>query len=241
MPDKGVLEIETLTVSLDDEYCKSHVDAKPGQYVLLKVSDTGHGIGEDTLNHIFEPFYTTKGFGRGTGLGLATVYGIVKQHGGHIECRSELGKGTSFLIHFPRSIHEDPDLHDQKRPIQGFGKETVLLVEDEIQVRQVAERFLSSGGYRVIVAVNGREALDLYSLHRDEIAVVILDWIMPEMGGQECLNKLKNLDRDVRVIIASGFSIDASELRAFQNNIKGSISKPYRLVDLLTEVRKALD
>ncbi|MFH0958725.1 MAG: ATP-binding protein, partial [Pseudomonadota bacterium] len=108
MPDKGALEIKTMTAILDEEYCLRHGEAKPGQYVILEVSDTGHGMSEDTLNHIFEPFYTTKGFGRGTGLGLATVYGIAKQHGGHIECVSELGKGTIFKIYFPRSIHENP-------------------------------------------------------------------------------------------------------------------------------------
>jgi PAS domain S-box-containing protein len=240
MPDKGVLEIETLTVTLDENYRLYHGDAKPGQYVLLKVSDSGHGMTEDTLNHIFEPFYTTKGFGRGTGLGLATVYGIVKQHGGHIECQSDLGKGTSFMIHFPKSIHENRNQLDQHTPLPGFGRETILLVEDEEKVRHVAERFLSGAGYKVIIAVNGIEALELYSSHREEIALVILDWIMPEMGGRECLETLKNLNGSVRVIIASGFAIDVSELKSFPNNVRASISKPYRLVDLLTEVRQAL-
>jgi PAS domain S-box-containing protein len=240
MPDNGVLEIETLTVTLDENYCLSHGDAKPGQYVLLRVSDSGHGMTEDTLNHIFEPFYTTKGFGRGTGLGLATVYGIVKQHGGHIECQSDLGKGTSFLIHFPKSIHENRSQLDESTTLPGFGRETILLVEDEEKVRHVAERFLSGAGYKVIIAVNGREALEIYSSHREEIALVILDWIMPEMGGREFLETLKNLDGSVRVIIASGYAIDASELRSFPNNVRASISKPYRLMDLLTEVRHAL-
>jgi CheY-like chemotaxis protein len=144
------------------------------------------------------------------------------------------------MIHFPKSIHENRNQLDQYTPLPGFGRETILLVEDEEKVRHVAERFLSGAGYKVIVAVNGREALELYASHREEIALVILDWIMPEMGGRECLETLKNLNGSVRVIIASGYAIDASELKSFPNNVRSSISKPYRLVDLLTEVRHAL-
>lgn len=241
MPDEGRLTIETSSVTLDDEYCQSHIDATPGEHVLLKIIDTGHGISKEELEHIFEPFYTTKELGRGTGLGLATVYGIVQQHGGHIVCESELGKGTGFLIYFPRNDNPSQILEQVEQVIPGLGNETILVVEDEAPLRDLAERFLAESGYKVLLASNGHQGIEIYNQNRNEIALVILDWIMPEMGGRECLDRLRRIDPKVRVIIASGYTMDTSRVEVLETMAAGIVNKPYRLIEMLSVVRNALD
>ena len=162
MPDGGKLTMRTDVVKLDEEYCRAHIDAEPGDYVLLEVLDTGHGMEKETVEHIFEPFFTTKELGRGTGLGLAMVYGIVRQHNGHITVHSEIGKGTTFKVYLPAVPTEaEPDI-EEGNIIPAFGTETVLLVDDEEFVRELGTRILIKYGYTVIQAVNGREALDLF-------------------------------------------------------------------------------
>ena len=184
MPDGGNLTIGTQPVTLDEEYSRHHgVGATPGDYVLLKVSDTGLGMDNETVEHIFEPFFTTKEVGRGTGLGLATVYGIVKQHNGHITVSSEVGKGTTFRVYLPTVPAEvEPEVEDNGI-MPAFGTETVLLVDDEEPVMELGARILTKHGYTVLQAGNGREALDLIKKERSQISLVILDLIMPKMGG----------------------------------------------------------
>ncbi len=241
MPDGGQLILATRNVTLDDEYCKGHVGARPGDYVLLKVSDTGHGMDKATVEHIFEPFYTTKELGRGTGLGLALVYGIVRQHEGFITCRSEVGRGTTFNAYFPaiESLLE-PEV-DESGTMPAFGTETVLLVDDEAFVRDLGERILSKAGYTVYTAANGIEALDLYIKRRKEISLVILDLIMPEMGGEGCLKGLLNIDPGVRILVASGYAADAAGVRPLELGARGFVGKPFRFKELLGRVRKVLD
>ncbi len=155
------------------------------------MKDTGFGVDNETLRHIFEPFYTTKGIGVGTGLGLAMVHGIVKQHGGHIGCYSEPDHGTTFKIYFPALVSEERERQALSRPMaRGGGAATILLVDDEEFIRDLGSRILEKAGYKVITAANGKEALETYEREQDEIALVLLNLLMPEMVGKECLEKL---------------------------------------------------
>ena len=241
MGEEGSLTLRTENVTLDEECCRLNVEAKPGDYVLLSVSDTGHGMDKDTLQHIFEPFYTTKELGRGTGLGLAMVYGIVKQHGGHIDCYSVVGKGTTFKIYFPAIPSVDVTDVEESVIVPAFGTETVLMVDDEDHVRGLGERILKKSGYTVLSAANGEEALAVYSQQKEQISLVILDLIMPSMGGRDCLQELITIDPTVKVLIASGYAADETTRECIRLGAKGFVAKPYRLKELLKQVRKALD
>ena len=241
MPDRGKLTLGTKNVTLDEKCSKTHIGACPGDYVLLTVSDTGHGMDKATLEHIFEPFYTTKELGRGTGLGLAMVYGIVKQHGGYITCESEIGRGTTFNVYLPAiESRLEPDV-TQTGVMPAFGTETILLVDDEEFVRDLGARILSKAGYSVLTATNGREALDLFERERTQISLVILDLIMPEMGGKECLKELRKIDPQLKVLIASGLSADPSTKESVEMGTRGFVSKPFRIKELLRQVRNVLD
>jgi two-component system, cell cycle sensor histidine kinase and response regulator CckA len=241
MGEHGSLKIRTETVTLGEEYCRFNVEAKPGDYVLLSVSDTGHGMDKETLQHIFEPFYTTKELGRGTGLGLAMVYGIVRQHGGHIDCYSEVGKGTTFRLYFPALPSVEEPAAQDSGLMPAFGTETVLLVDDEAFVRELGARILTKQGYTVLQAGNGKEAVDLFKREGSRISLVILDLIMPEMGGKDCLKSILEIDPHVKALIASGYSADASTKECFDLGAKGFVAKPFRFKELLQQVRKALD
>ncbi|MCX5874249.1 MAG: ATP-binding protein [Deltaproteobacteria bacterium] len=206
MPDGGALTFETANVQLEEEYCNNHLEVKPGSHALLTVSDTGQGMDKETLTHIFEPFFSTKEVGKGTGLGLATVYGIVKQHDGHIMCYSEPGHGTTFKIYFPaiqtEKLSETPKFETE---IPG-GTETILLVEDDAVISELCGSLLESFGYEVILAGNGKEALAIYKNQSARISLVILDLIMPEMDGRQCLGEILRVDPQAKVLIASGYS-----------------------------------
>jgi PAS domain S-box-containing protein len=241
MPDGGSLVVTTRNVTLDHEYCRLHVGTKPGRYVLLKISDTGEGMDEKTVQHIFEPFYTTKEIGRGTGLGLAMVYGIITQHGGYITCESERGRGTGFEIYLPAFETEKDSGDEQDSLLQAFGTETILVVDDEDLVRELAKRMLSKAGYTILAASNCREALDVYKKNKGSISLVILDLIMPEIGGQQCLDELLKIEPEVKVLVASGYAGDSSSRQAIARGAKGFISKPFRVKNLLSDVRKILD
>jgi two-component system, cell cycle sensor histidine kinase and response regulator CckA len=242
MPDGGNLTVSTQIVTLDEEYCRLYVvGASPGDHVLLKLSDTGQGMDEETVEHIFEPFFTTKAIGRGTGLGLAMVHGIVKQHNGHITVYSEVGKGTTFRVYLPAvPSGVEPDV-EANGIMPVFGTETVLLVDDEEFVRELGTRILTKHGYTMIEAANGREALDLFKKESSKISLVILDLIMPEMGGTECLKELLKIDPQVNVLVASGYSADASVKETIQMGAKAFVPKPFRVNELLQRVRKVLD
>lgn len=240
MGESGLLVIGTENVELDDDYCRLRSGFKPGSYVLLSVSDTGHGIDRDTLQHIFEPFYTTKELGRGTGLGLAMVYGIVKQHEGHITCHSEVGKGTNFKIYLP-SILKEPEAVDVSAEMPAFGTETLLLVDDESAVRELGERILTKNGYEVISVGSALEALDVFSQQGEKISLVILDLVMPSVGGKDCLSELLKINPKAKVLIASGYLTDAVILETLNYGAKGFVAKPFRVKELLIQVRKVLD
>jgi CheY-like chemotaxis protein len=241
MPEGGRLVFETTNVFIEEEYAKSHLGAKPGQYVLLTVTDTGTGMDQETVEHIFEPFYTTKETGKGTGLGLAVVYGIVHQHGGHIRCYSGPGQGTTFKIYFPALVSDTKLTETDARVLPRGGSETVLLVDDEELIRDLGCKVLRKAGYKVIKASNGKEALEAYEAQRHEIALVILDLIMPEIGGKRCLEGLLELNPSVRVIIASGYSASGDAKETLASGAKGFVNKPYDIPRFLQVVRDVLD
>lgn len=241
MPEGGTLRFETANVVLDEAYARTHIDVKPGDYVLLRVSDNGCGMDRDTLEHIFEPFFTTKAVGEGSGLGLATVHGIVKRHGGSIRCYSEPGHGTTFKILFPALVSEEKRDESFLREMPPGGCETILLVDDEELIRDFGSRLLTMAGYKVITACNGKEALEVYRERRHDIALVLLDLIMPEMGGRQCLEDLLSVNPAVKVIIASGFSAGDPIREALAAGAKGFVEKPYDLRQVLRVVRETLD
>ncbi|MGC8660145.1 MAG: PAS domain S-box protein [Desulfomonilaceae bacterium] len=238
MPDGGTLTIKTENVELNEQYYASDLEVRPGSYVLLTFSDTGQGMDKETLDHIFEPFYTTKGTGKGTGLGLATVYGIIKQHNGHIDCESQPGFGTTFRIYFPAiQPQAKADKHEGEVDIHG-GRETILLVDDDEIVRDFGLRVLGSFGYEVIIAGNGKEALDVYRKEANRISLVILDVIMPEMDGNKCLSEILRINPEARVLLASGLSPNSPSGSMLA---KGFVEKPFDIAELMTTIRKILD
>jgi len=240
-PDGGKLVIETANVMLDEEYTSMHLEAKPGHYVLLTVTDTGLGMDKDTLEHIFEPFYTTKGVGEGTGLGLAMVHGIVKNHGGHVSCYSEPGHGTTFKIYFPAVVSEEEERETIELKMPQGGSETILLVDDEELIRDLGSRILLKAGYSVLTANNGKEALEIYRKEQGRISLVILDLIMPEMGGKQCIQELLKIDSLVKVLLASGYSSARETEKTIESRSRGIVRKPYEMRGLLEAVRRALD
>jgi len=241
MPDGGKLTIKTENVTLDEDYCKGVPELEPGQHVLLAVSDTGHGMEKEILDHIFEPFFTTKKTGEGTGLGLSMVYGIVKNHDGHIACYSQPGEGTVFNIYLPVAQTEELSDMETAREVLRFGTETILLVDDEEIIGQLGRRLLSRAGYNVLVAGNGQEALKVYRKKQSDISLIILDLIMPEMGGKQCLDELLKIDPAVKVVVSSGFSPDRPTKDILEKGAKAFVGKPFNADELLKTVRQVLD
>ncbi|MEW6530657.1 MAG: PAS domain S-box protein [Thermodesulfobacteriota bacterium] len=241
MPQGGRLTVETKNVVLDEEYARTHLEARPGPYVMLCLSDTGKGMDEETQHHIFEPFFTTKETGKGTGLGLAMVYGIVKQHGGHITCYSEPGLGTTFRVYFPVLDLELDERTAENLSLPPGGTETVLLVDDEELIRDFGEKLMKHAGYTVLTAANGREALEVYEKEQANISLVLLDVIMPKMGGKECFEELLKVNPRIKVLIASGYASGGTAKLAEELGAKGFVSKPYEMRKLLQAVREAID
>lgn len=241
MPEGGKLSIRTNHFTVDEEFCRAHLWANVGDYVEITVSDTGHGMDRGTVSRIFEPFYTTRGLANKLGLGLSVVHGVIQDHGGHIECESDVGRGTAFRIFLPELSYPDqPECVPVPAESRG-GTETLLMVDDQDDIREMGKRVLSQFGYTVLCASNGREALDVYREAGHEIALVILDLIMPEMGGKLCLEKLLAFDPRVRVLIASGHA-DRQEVReTVQMGAKGVVTKPFTTKQLLKAVRLVLD
>ncbi len=241
MPEGGRLILETENVILDAAYCAVHLDAAPGPHVLLSVSDTGQGMDKKTMERIFEPFFTTKALGKGTGLGLAMVYGLVKQHEGSIICYSEPEIGTTFKIYFPSFLPQNDSDESKISQSSIGGTETIMLVDDEENVRDVGKDLLEGAGYTVITASSGKEALKLYQDKRSSISLIILDLIMPEMGGKECLEGLLRIDSSVKALICSGYSANGAAKEAVAAGAKGFVSKPYNLNEMLAQIRRILD
>jgi signal transduction histidine kinase/ActR/RegA family two-component response regulator len=241
MPTGGKIVVRTQDVVLDEAQARQHAPMAPGPYVLLSVSDTGHGMDAETKAHIFEPFFTTKEVGKGTGLGLATVYGVVKQSGGFIYVHSSPGQGATFEIYLPPAPRsaKKTEIEAPPKAIVG-GSETILVVEDEAAVRDLACDFLRLSGYTVLEAQNGLEALEICSQRSEPIHLVISDMIMPKMGGAELATKLNALRPDTKVLLMSGYSDYSSGLRPSAALQVMILQKPFSRSSLTEKVREAL-
>ncbi|MBI3029825.1 MAG: GAF domain-containing protein, partial [Candidatus Rokubacteria bacterium] len=241
MPNGGKLTIETGNAKLGEGYASQHVAVKPGSFVVLAVSDTGMGMDEETRSRIFEPFFTTKERGRGTGLGLATVYGIVKQSGGNIWCYSEPGRGTTFKVYLPRVDEplESPDLAAAAPAPQG-GEETVLLVEDEEELRGVAREILEMHGYTVLEAGHPDEAVRIAERHAGPIHLLVTDVVMPKMSGRDLVQCLAPLRPGTKVLYISGYTDDAIVHHGVLDPGTAFLEKPFNPDDLARKVREAL-
>ena len=239
MPGGGEITLETENVVLEDEHAFPYTII-PGKYVKITVIDTGTGMDEKTLKRIFEPFFTTREMGRGTGLGLATVYGIIKGHKGMINVYSEPGHGTTFTIYLPASEKEALTEKTATGTITK-GTETILLVDDEPLVLEVNKNLLEYMGYRVYAAGSGQEAIAVYMEKRNEIDLVILDMILPGMSGGETFDRLKEIDPAIRVLLCSGYSIEGEAQQIMDRGCNGFIQKPFQLKNLSQKVREILD
>lgn len=241
MPEGGQMIIETKKASVNSQDVKQHPYMKVGKYVLLSVSDNGVGMGENIYKHVFEPFFTTKGPNKGTGLGLSVVFGIVKQHGGYIHLDSEPKRGTKFTIYFP-TVDAPPDARSavSSKPARG-GTETLLVAEDEDSVRDLFQQTLESYGYKVLTARNGAEAVEVYLTHREEIALAVLDVVMPKKGGKEAYDEIAKITPGLKVLFLSGYSTNAIHDDFILSPGLSFLQKPFIPSVLARKVREILD
>ena len=239
MPQGGDLFLKTMNVTHENMTDKCY-KPKPGNYVLLSITDTGVGMDKMTIERIFEPFFTSRGLGKGTGLGLASVYGSIKAHGGYIDVYSEKGHGATFEIYLPAI---EGDIKKEKNKVSELlkGRETVLLVDDEDIVADVADQMLKKLGYEVIVARNGKEAIEYYEPKRDEIDMVILDMIMPDMSGGDVYDRLKEINPHAKVLLSSGYSIEGQAADILKRGCDGFIQKPFSLQALSIRIKEVLE
>lgn len=243
MPLGGKLTIRTRNAGLDERYAQKHVDVQPGEYVCLSVSDTGTGMSKEVMARIFDPFYTTKEPGKGTGLGLATCYGIVKQNGGHIELESELNVGTTFYIFWPRVVdYAAPEQPKPQEAVLPKGKETLLLVEDEPAVRQIVAELLEQQGYKVLTAVNGEDALQQMGNNAPEVVDLLLtDIVMPRLSGTALADKIKQHYPQIKIVFMSGYADESLANRERLEAGTAFIQKPFTLDVLALKIRQVLD
>ena len=243
MPDEGKITIKTRNIELDEDVHAIHWETEGGDYVLLEFIDTGHGIEKQVQSRMFEPFFTTKPPGHGTGLGLSMVYGIVKNHHGHIECDSEPGRGTCFKIYFPVSKSENmlKDELSTKKEKVARGNETILLIEDDELILDPIKRMLEHFGYVVITAANAEKAIEIYTVEQKSIALVILALNMPGMGGRKCLERLLQIKPELKTIVTSGYSSAAMIEELHKNGPVVFVEKPFQFEDLLKKIRQLLD
>jgi PAS domain S-box-containing protein len=239
MSQGGDLYLQTENVILDRSYVKPY-KVEPGRYVKISVSDTGVGIDRETQERIFEPFFTTKEMGRGTGLGLASVYGIVKSHGGYINVYSEKERGTVFTIYLPASEKEIVREKDSVAAPIIRGSGTILLIDDEKMILDVGIELLDELGYEVISAMSGNEAIEVFKNDRDRIDLIIMDMIMPGMGGGETFDRLKEIDPDIKVLLSSGYSINGQATKILRRGCDGFIQKPFNMNQLAEKVQEIL-
>ena len=244
MPSGGKLTIETSNVTLDEDYARFHAPLRPGEYVMIAISDTGAGMDGETQSHIFEPFFTTKG-PKGTGLGLSTVYGIIKQSGGYIWVYSEVAKGTTFKIYLPRVAASGEPATQVAAPVDYRkvepGTETILLVEDEANLRYLARQYLEKQGYRVIEAADGAVAMQIAVAHEATIHLLLTDVIMPGMNGRELAQRISEIRPNVKILYMSGYTENVIGHNGMLDAGVRLLQKPFNLRDLKSKVREVLD
>ncbi len=239
MPGGGTLYLETQNIMLDESYLKPY-DVHPGPYTKISVTDTGVGMDEKTLQRIFDPFFTTKEMGRGTGLGLASAYGIIKGHGGFINVYSEKGHGTTFNIYIPAS-HKELIKQDATSSDVVRGQETILMVDDEKVITDVTSAMLEGLGYHVLIAHSGEEAVEMYQQYLNQIDLVIMDMIMPGIGGGGAFDAIKTIHPEARVILSSGYSMNGMAKDILNRGVRAFLQKPFRLSDLSQKIREVLE
>ena len=238
MAGLGDLYLETENIMLDEKYAKPYT-VKPGRYVKISITDSGIGMDKETQLRIFEPFFTTKEMGRGMGLGLASVYGIIKNHGGYINVYSEKNEGTTFRVYLPASEKGVPkEKGTVEKTLKGAG--LILLVDDEDMIVDVGEQMLKTLGYDVLLARSGKEAVEVYKNNQDKVDLVILDMIMPEMGGGEVYNRLKEIDPEIKTLLSSGYSLNEKASNILARGCNGFIQKPFDLTALSGKIREIL-
>ena len=243
MPDEGKITIKTRNFGPAEDVQTARWGTDRGEYVLLNMTDTGHGIEKEVKDRVFEPFFTTKAPGQGTGLGLSMVYGIVKNHHGHIECDSEPGAGTCFRVYFPVSKSENilkDEISTEKEKI-ATGSETILLIEDDESILDAANRMLTHFGYAVIPATNAEKAIEIYLAEQENIDLVILALNMPGMGGRKCLERLLDIKPELKTIVTSGYPSAVNLKNVHNAGNAGFVEKPYQFSDLLRTIRQVLD
>lgn len=241
MPDGGRLTVETKNMTADETFCRAHVGLRPGQYVMLAVTDTGHGMDAHIREHAFEPFFTTKPEGKGTGLGLATIYGIVRQNEGFVDIYSEVGVGTTFKVYLPR--YTGPEIAAEgtvPTAAPARGHETILLVEDQDQLREIASTLLQELGYTVLEAASPGEALTVAEKHPAEIHLLLTDVVMPNMNGKELADRLHAFKPRVRTLFMSGYTADTIAHRGVLGEGVQFLQKPFTLDSLSRKVREVL-
>jgi PAS domain S-box-containing protein len=241
MPDAGGIYLETSKVVFSSSYAKPH-EVKPGKYVRISITDTGIGMDEETASRVFDPFFTTKGVERGTGLGLASAYGIIKNHGGMIHVYSEEGHGSTFNIYLPAvdAEVEQISFHDEEEVKHG-KEEVILLVDDETIILDVGEEILTVLGYKVFLASGGNAAIEIYKENSDRIDLVILDMVMPGMGGGETYKVLKSINPDIKVILSSGYNISGEAAEIMKHGVNDFIQKPFTMKKLSHKIRGILE
>jgi len=239
MPEGGERKLETENVILGNDDAMAHL-VEPGTFVKISITDAGIGMDKETQQRIFDPFFTTKEMGRGTGLGMATAYGIIRNHGGIINVSSEKGKGTTFTIHLPAS-EKKVAANDTPSTEVLNGKETILFVNDEHMVRDVGQQILEMLGYNVIIASSGEEALDTVNQDLNNIDMIILDMIMPHMSGGETYDRLKAINPTIRVLLSSGYSKDGQATEILNRGCNGFIQKPFNTIKLSQKIKAVLD
>jgi len=241
MPHGGKLVLSTDLIVFDAEYIRAHGYGRPGSFALITVEDTGTGISEEIKGRIFEPFFTTKELGKGTGLGLAIVYGIIKQHEGYINVYSDNDRGTTFKIYLPLAKSRYEDLQQKETSSVAGGTETILIAEDDNQVRVLNKKILEKAGYHVIEAADGVQAVNLFRDNRDKIQLLILDVIMPKKNGKECCDEIKELAPGVKVIFTSGYTANIIHKKGILDEGIDLILKPVSPNQLLRRIREVLD
>jgi len=248
MPTGGMLAIETKNVELDEFYCRQYPNCMPGKYAQVLVSDTGFGMDPDTIERIYEPFFTTKDVNKGTGLGLSMVYGIVKQHGGQINVYSEPGRGTTFKIFLPVVEGEIERIGPAAQPTLLGGTETILVADDEEALRNLSKDVLEALGYKVFTAQNGKAAVEIFEANRDTIDLLLFDVVMPVMGGSEAYRAIREMiGKDLPLIFMTGYSSEVLDSPYVKQSdsldlaLASVIQKPYTLDALGRTVREILD
>jgi CheY-like chemotaxis protein len=241
MPEGGTITITTGIMDLGNEFIRTYGYGKPGTYIVIAVTDTGNGMDEKVRDRIFEPFFTTKEVGKGTGLGLSIVYGIIKSHNGYINCSSRPGHGTTFTIYLPVANTHLLEREPSSSPVPRGGTETILLAEDDPEVRALSTTFLRDFGYTIIDAENGEVACRRFREHQDAVRLLLFDVIMPKKDGKEAYDEIRLLSPDIKILFMSGYSTSTIVSKGIAGQGVNFIQKPISPEALLKKVREVLD